>query len=292
MARVCKVASPAAFSLKARAKINLTLEVLGKRPDGYHEIRSVMQTISLADTITFSGDTRMSFTSDDQEWDAEKSLVRRAAHLLKEKTGTDAGARITVEKRIPLMSGLGGDSSDAAVVLIGLNRLWKTGIRRNRLVDLGTELGSDVAFFFRGGTALVEGRGEIISPLPVAPRFWLVLLMPELPRVPGKTMLAYQGLKAHHFTDGQITGKSLSALQSGEKIDGFLLFNTFENIVFQNQPEVTRARDHMLAMGAPNVHLSGTGPVLYSIISDETRARQLLSRLKVKNFWSVLARTV
>ncbi len=146
-------------TLQAPAKLNLTLEVLAKRRDGFHEIRSVIQTINLCDSLRFQLSQNIEFNSDQSDWVSEESLVSKAASLLQEVTGCGKGATIEVSKRIPLLSGLGGDSSDAAATLCGLNKLWGLGLSQDKLLELATRLGSDVAFFLYGGTALVEGRG-------------------------------------------------------------------------------------------------------------------------------------
>ncbi|MCJ7604690.1 MAG: 4-(cytidine 5'-diphospho)-2-C-methyl-D-erythritol kinase, partial [Dehalococcoidales bacterium] len=200
------------LTLKTPAKINLTLEVLGKRPDGYHEIRSVLQAVGLYDTLTFEKSRKLSVTGSLPEWKAEASLVTKAAQLLQGATGYKKGASIHVEKRIPLMSGLGGDSSDAAATLTGLNQLWSLGLEREKLAELGSKLGSDVAFFLSGGTALAEGRGELVTLLPSLPRKWVVLMMPEVPVEAGKTAEMYFNLKPEHYTDGQTTRRLVEVL--------------------------------------------------------------------------------
>ena len=140
------------LTVPAPAKLNLTLEVLARRPDGYHEIRSVFQTISLGDTLHFQPGREIIFKSSLPGWTPEKSLIARAASLLKETSGCPQGVTIEVDNRIPLVSGLGGDSSDAAATLRGLNKLWELGLSREKLLELAAKLGSDVPFFLYGGT--------------------------------------------------------------------------------------------------------------------------------------------
>ena len=152
------------LTILAPAKLNLTLEVLAKRPDGLHEIRSLIQTINLCDSLRFRLSQSISFKCDEPKWLPERSLVSKAASLLQKATKCPNGATIEVNKRIPLLSGLGGDSSDAAAILRGLNKLWELGLSPPELVELASQLGSDIAFFLYGGTALVRGRGEIVTP--------------------------------------------------------------------------------------------------------------------------------
>ena len=280
------------LTLKAPAKINLTLEVLGKRDDGYHEIRSVIQTISLCDSLSFQSGENLQFQSDSADWAAEESLVSRAASLLQEVTGCFKGATITVNKRIPLASGLGGDSSDAAAVLRGLNQLWELGLPWEKLAELAWQLGSDVAFFLYGGTALAEGRGEVVTPLPMLPHRWVVLAMPPVPRLPGKTKQLYESLQANHYTDGQVTQRLVDELKAGKEFEPSHLFNTFENVAFSRFPGLNMSRRHMVKIGASHVHLAGSGPALFALLKDKTQAEDLCNRLKTQRLEPYLAETL
>ena len=263
------------LTVMASAKLNLTLEALGKRPDGYHEIRSVTQAIGLCDTLRFQLSEEIVFKSGMPDWVPEESLVSRAASLLQKASGFSKGATIEVEKRIPLVSGLGGDSSDAAAVLRGLNELWKLGLSREKLLGLAAQLGSDVAFFLYGGTALAEGRGEIITPLPSLPGMWVVLAVPDVPRLTGKTKKLYASLDASHYTDGQITERLVKTLREGKKFASHLLFNTFENVAFAQFSGLKEYRDHILKLGAPEVHLAGSGPALFTLFEEKAQAEDL-----------------
>ena len=267
------------LTVLAPAKLNLTLEVLAKRPDGYHEIRSVIQAINLCDSLRFQSSQNVIFKSNFPDWVPEKSLVSKAASLLQETTGCSKGAAIEVSKRIPLTSGLGGDSSDAAATLRGLNKLWELGLSQEKLLELATRLGSDVAFFIYGGTALVEGRGERVTPLPPLPHRWVVLVAPDVPRQPGKTKQLYASLKATHYTDGQITARLVAALREGREFTPSV-FNTFENVAFTQFPQLKVYQEHLVKAGADNIHLAGSGPTLFTLIKDKTQAEELYSRLK------------
>ncbi len=263
------------LTILAPAKINLTLEVLGKRTDGFHEIRSVIQAINLCDRLHFQSSQEVTFKSDMPEWIAEESLVSRAVSLLQQATGHSKGVTIEVRKRIPLLSGLGGDSSDAAAVLRGLNQLWELGLPQEKLLELSRQLGSDVSFFLYGGTALVEGRGEIVNPLPPLPHRWVVLAMPPVPRLPGKTKQLYESLKASHYTDGQITRRLVEELKVGREFTSSLLFNTFENVAFTRFSGLSVSRSHFVKMGATDVHLAGSGPALFTLVEDKDKAEEL-----------------
>jgi len=268
------------ITIEAPAKINLTLEVLGKRPDGYHEIRSVIQTISLCDTLRFSAAQHIEIHSTSLGWSAEQSIIPKAINLMKTISGYTSGIIIEVEKRIPLMAGLGGDSSNAAAVLRGLNELWRLGLSREKLKEMAPQLGSDVAFFLYGGTALMAGRGEKITPLPSFPHHYIVLVNPTIPHLPGKTAALYGKLQKSHYTDGQISAGLVADLKAGSEFNPVRLFNTFENVVFTRGAELTTYCSHIRKIGAPHVHLAGSGPALFTLLKDRTRAEDLAMRLK------------
>ena len=287
------------ITVTAPAKINLTLEVMGKRADGFHEIRSVLQTINLCDLLSFqAGDKpfdstqdRLKFKSDSPGWIAERSLVAKTARLLQETTGCSQGAIITVEKRIPLVGGLGGDSSDAAATLQGLNQLWELELPKNKLLELAYKLGSDVAFFLDGGTALAEGRGEIVTSLPPLPRMWVVLVIPDISRLPEKTRQLYESLNPSHYTDGEITRQMAAKLREGREPPVGLLFNTFENVAFDIFAGLSDYREHMVKAGASQVHLAGSGPTLFTLLKDKARAEELYRHLKEQKLESYLTET-
>lgn len=279
------------LKIEAPAKINLTLEVLGKRPDGYHEIRSVIQTINFFDSFQIKSGHTIKFSSNMPDWSPEQSLVSKAVNLLQRATGCKKGADIEIRKRIPLTSGLGGDSSDAAAMLRGLNQLWGSGLPHSKFLELAGLLGSDVPFFLFGGTALMEGRGEIITSLPATPHRWVILIIPDVPRLPGKTGRAYNMLKHSHYTDGTITRQFVAGLKAGKEFADSQFFNTFENIVFLPGAELNAYKNHILKIGAPNIHLAGTGPALFTMLDEKPRAEDLLTRLKNQGMEAYLTET-
>lgn len=280
------------LTILAPAKINLTLEVLAKRRDGFHEIRSVIQTIDLCDSLYFQLGQGIAFNSDEPGWIAESSLVSKAASVLRQATGCTKGATIDVKKRIPLVSGLGGDSSDAAAVLRGLNQLWELGLSLEELLGLAKQLGSDVAYFLYGGTALVEGRGELVTPLPLFPHMWVVLAIPPTPSVAEKTKQLYASLKANHYTDGQITQRMVMELSEGCDFSPSLLFNTFENVAFDYFKGLDIVKSHMVKMGAPVVHLAGSGPALFTLVKERDQAEGLFLQLRQQKLESYMTETI
>ena len=263
------------LTVPAPAKINLTLEVLAKRGDGFHEVRSVMQAVSLRDRLHFRPSREVVLKSNMPGWIAQESLVAKTVSLVQETTGCARGAEIEIEKQIPLLSGLGGDSSDAAATLRGLNRLWGLGLARRELVELATDLGSDVAFFLYGGTALVEGRGEMVTPLPPLPHHWVILVVPSVAGPPQKTAQLYAGLRTTDFSDGQVTQRLVAALEAGRGLEAVRLFNVFDRIAPAQFAGLDEYREQMMGPGAPDVHLAGSGPALFTLVGDKTQAEEL-----------------
>ena len=280
------------LTLRAYAKINLTLEVLAKRPDGYHEISTILQAISLADTLTFQPNKTLDFRCNVPSLQTPDNLVLKAARLLQQTTGSTKGAIISLTKNIPVAAGLGSGATDAAATLVGLNRLWELNIPLKKLTDLAARLGSDVAFFLYGGTALARGRGEQITPLPPIPQLWLVLLKPPVEPVPNKTAQLYSQLNPSHFTSGQFTRKLVAHLNHGGKVEDSFIFNVFEQVAFDFFPKLTGYRSILLKAGARSVHLSGSGPTLFTLTPDKSHGEAILKRLENEGQKAYLAHTL
>jgi 4-diphosphocytidyl-2-C-methyl-D-erythritol kinase len=268
------------LTVYAPAKINLVLEVLGKHND-YHRISSIVQSIDLCDVLDFQPAEEICFECDEPSLERD-NLVTQAATLLKESTKYSLGARIKLHKHIPWGVGLGGGSSDAAATLLALNELWKLRLSLFELVHLASKLGSDVPFFIHKGTALVEGRGEKVTPLPSLPSTWFVLLVPPLPKIPDKTKQMYNKLDTAHFTEGRFVQAALSSLMQEKTIDSTLMFNVFERVAFDLLPKLDRYKEILEEAGAPGVYLAGSGPCLFTFLSGEDRANRLFSRLGKK----------
>jgi 4-diphosphocytidyl-2-C-methyl-D-erythritol kinase len=270
------------ITVQAPAKVNLTLEVLGRRDDGYHEIRSVVQAVGLHDTLRLDWGRRVTFTCDLPGWDAGTSLVSQAVALLQQTMGHERGVAVDIEKRIPLMSGLGGDSSDAAAVLLGLDRLWGVHLPVERLHELAGRLGSDVAFFLQGGTALMRGRGENVTPLLSPPSMWAILMVPDVPREPGKTARAYAALDEQDFTDGHFTDDLAGVIDRCGDITPGLLHNVFDRTVLDGSEELDRCRRLMRDAGAAAVQLAGSGPALYALAGNQREAEGIAGDLRAQ----------
>ena len=269
---------PAMLTVYAPAKVNLVLEVLGKDND-YHRISSIIQSIDLCDVLNFELDKEICFDCDEPSLKRD-NLVTRAASLLKETTKCDMGARIELRKHIPWGVGLGGGSSDAAATLLALNELWGLGLPLSELVRLASKLGSDVPFFIHKGTALVEGKGGKVTPLPSLPSTCFVLLVPPLPKIQGKTKQLYNNLRVADFTGGQFVQRALSSLRQGKAIDHCLMFNVFEMLAFNFFHGLDKYRKTLKESGAPGVYVSGSGPCLFTFFSEERQAKVISLNLK------------
>lgn len=277
------------LTIKAPAKINLTLEVLGKRPDGFHELCSVFQTVDLYDTLRIEAGHGFTFECDLPGWQAEKSLVRRVLDLLPAKNRS--GVNIKIEKRIPLMSGLGGDSSDAAALLKGLNEFWQLKLSLEDLHKIALQLGSDVPFFLKGGTALVEGRGEKLTPLPPTNKSWVVVVIPNIPVEPGKTAKMYAALKPSSFSDGTMTRKLIDRIKKRESFGSDMLTNTFEDVALEMYPNLGYVVLGCIRLGV-NIHLTGAGPALYGIFTDKNHAEDFFKKCPGKRVKAYLTTMV
>ena len=278
--------------LPAYAKINLTLEVLGDRDDGYREIASVFQTIDLTDTLYFKLQDQLELECNVPELISAQNSVLRVAELLREETGHEKGASIYLHKRIPVGGGLGGHSTDEAAAARGLSELWGLGLGRQRLLQLVSKLSSDTCFFLYGGTALARGRGDKVISLPTLPETWLVMLKPKTEPIPDKTAKLCASLSPSQFTSGQLTQRCADHISQGRPIDDSLLFNVFESVAFDFFPELDWYRSQMLAAGAAGVHLTGSGPSLFTLVPDRTSGEAIFNRLKSEGYEVYLTRTI
>ena len=267
------------ISAVAPAKINWTLEVLGRRDDGYHDVRTVMQAVDLCDEV--SVDTAGSLTvARNSNVDAPEGedLVIRAARALAVATGREAAAAVGVSKRVPAAAGLGGGSSDGAATLRALDRLWETGATGDRLLEVAAGLGSDVPFFLSGGTALAEGRGERITPEADVGPTWLVILVPPL-TMSEKTKRMYAALRPGDFTQGSHADAFLAHVAAGRPLVDAPLFNAFERAAYETFDGLSFFRDSLTQAGAAAVHVSGAGPALFCVANGEPEARAIRSRV-------------
>ena len=257
------------------AKINLTLEVVGCRADGYHDLQSIIQTISLADQMTLDKNETLQIDGQGQRFMAEKSLILRAAYLFKERSGYPQGARIFVNKKIPFHSGMGGDSAGAAATLKCLNILWKTNWSLADLALLARELGSDVSFFIWGGTALMSGRGEKIIPLPKIPRTHFCVLFPAEILSDDKTASAFAKIDGMGYDQNLFTEAFRLKLETGQSILDGDYFNRFDEIADLLYPRYRHYKEIMMTAGASKVLLAGSGSALICPCQNEDHALKI-----------------
>ena len=279
----------------APAKLNLTLDVLGKRPDGYHDLKMVMQTITLADTLllepTQTGEVRvranLSFLPG-----GEKNLAATAALRFYEALGrTFDGWDITLTKRVPVCAGMAGGSSDAAAVLRALNQMEGSPFTREELARVGERVGSDVPYCVLGGTALAEGRGEVLTPLPALPRCWVVACKPDFPISTPELFARIDSCRVRCRPD---TEGVLAALEAGD-LGGVArrMYNVFEDVLAPRQQGAVGEIKHVLIeCGALGANMSGTGPTAFGLFDREEPAREAFERLHQRYADTFLAQTV
>lgn len=273
--------------LSAAAKVNLALEVLSKRADGYHEIATVLMTVDLSDRVTLEDVETLEVRANaaDVPTDAT-NLALRAALALREAAGVDRGVRITLDKRIPVAAGLGGGSADAAAVLLGLNRLWRLRWPPAGLADVAVSIGMDVPFFLRGGGALATGRGENLEPIMSAS---LALVLAN-PKFGSSTAHAYGRVTPEMYTDGRRVRALIQALGTRRAAGvAASLYNGLEAAVAPVHPEIGRMRAALLAAGALGAAMSGSGPTVFGVARSFEHARQLRARLSRASWacWAV-----
>ncbi len=280
--------------IDAPAKINLMLEVLGRRPDGYHDIRSILVPVALADRIEIreADRDRLDVESDGVELGAigpvSGNLATRAVELVRRETGIVQPLAIRIVKRIPIGGGLGGGSSDAAATLVGLNRLWKLDWPRERLMDLGAELGSDVPALVHGGAVCLEGRGErVVSAMagisgPV-PGFTVLLVNPGMAISTGEIFRSCSGELTSGRNSYTITHSSLRRGDLESAATG--LFNGLEASVFPKYPAVGRLARQLHASGAVGVLMSGSGSTVFALVKDVEHGERIRRDL-LGDYWS------
>lgn len=276
--------------LRACAKINWTLEVLGRRRDGYHELRTVLQTVALCDTLAVSAADRPSLAvAAPQGMDpgpAEENLAWRAATAYP----SAPAVALRLRKRVPPAAGLGGGSSDAAAVLRGLDRSSPQPLGSTRLERIAATLGSDAPFFVRGGTQLAAGRGELLQPLPDVPPLWLVLVTPPI-AFGRKTARLFGLLGAADFGEGSATAQLVQRISAGHALTPELLYNTFDRVADRAFPGLASYR-RPLEQACGHALLCGAGPSLFALAADAGAARTVAERLRARGLPARAVRTV
>jgi len=266
---------------KAPAKINLSLDVLRKRDDGYHEVEMVMTMVDLADRLELEELPRDTIIISSQAGYIpldEKNLAFQAAKLIKDRYSVKKGVYIHLDKRIPVSAGLAGGSSDAAATLRGLNRLWKLNMTTEELCKLGEELGSDVPFCVTGGTAVARGRGEKLERIDSPPPCWVVLVKPP---INVSTADVYGKLRANEIARHPSTASMVRAIEASD-FRGVCeaLGNVLEEVTIPMYPEVKTIKDSMLRLGADGALMSGSGPTVFALVQKESKLARIYNGLR------------
>ena len=267
-------------TVEANAKINLTLDILGKRPDGFHEVAMVMQTIGLHDTLVMEKTERDIELSINVPWlkADEKNLAWRAAELMRQEYGIEGGVRIELTKRIPVAAGLAGGSADAAAVLKGMNDLYGLQLTEEKLCELGARLGSDIPFCIMGGTMLATGRGEVLTRLSDMPETWVVLAKP---RISVSTAWAYQNYDeqgADRHPDNEAIKQAIA--RGNRKAVAGLLCNVLESVTIKKYDVIAEYKQMMLDKGAMASMMSGSGPTVFGLAKSREQAESIADVLR------------
>lgn len=267
--------------LKAPAKVNFRLDVLKKRPDGYHELRMIMQRIDLCDEIELSlhKEPGISLSCDHAFIPQDKrNIVWKAAEKILELSTKNVGISIKLKKNIPVAAGLGGGSSDAAATLMGLNQLLGTGLTDEELMAIGVGLGADVPFFIFKKPALAEGVGEKLSPLEQIPKLWLILVNPG---IHVSTSWVYRNL---NLTSEKVTAKIPILYKSSADVAS-ILSNDLEAVTLNKYPVIGKIKEELTAAGADGTLMSGSGSTVFAVFANESAARSALGSLTLDDAW-------
>lgn len=269
------------LDLKALGKINLGLDVLGRRENGYHDVRMVMQTVYLYDQIRIEKTNKPGIRLSTNLFYLpvnENNLAYKAANLLMEEFQIHEGVKITLDKHIPVAAGMAGGSSNAAAVMFGINRMFSLGLTQEELMERGVALGADVPYCIMRGTVLAEGIGEILTPLPAMPRCCILIAKPP---ISVSTKLVYEELDSHEIRehpdiDGIIRGLEEGDLESITSHMG----NVLEKVTIEQYPVIEEIKKVMKKEGALNAMMSGSGPTVFGIYEDKQQARKAAHRIK------------
>lgn len=262
-------------SYKARAKINLALDVCRRLENGYHEVKMVMQTVDLYDELEFkkreAPDIILSVNSKDYLGDLENNLIFRAANLMRQQYGIQQGVEIRLKKNIPVAAGMAGGSTDAAVTMIAMNELYALGLSKETLMQQALQLGADIPFCILGGTALAEGIGEKLTPLPAPPPATLLIVKPP---IMVSTKWVYENLQANKLKRHPDIDGMVEALRQGD-LKGITdrMENVMETVTEQAHSVITDIKKMMRGSGAMNAVMSGSGPSIFGVFLEEEAAQ-------------------
>ena len=266
--------------IKAMAKVNLGLDVLRRRENGYHDVKMVMQTVNLYDTLILEKreDTQILITSNVGELPlTEDNLIYKAAKLLFDTVGVEKGVQIHLDKQIPIAAGMAGGSTDAASTLLGLNELFEFGFNKEQLAEIGVKIGADVPYCIYGGTYLSEGIGELLTKLPDAPDCYVVIAKPE---IGVSTKYVYENLHIETVTEHPDVDGMVEAIKSGS-LEGVTekMANVLERVTIGRYPEIARMKECLEENGAKKALMSGSGPTVFGIFEEKEMAQKALDKL-------------
>lgn len=278
------------LSILATAKINLGLNVITKRPDGYHEVDMIMQTIALADQLSFVTHHQIKLTCSNRRLPVDSSnLVWKAVSLLKEETGYPGGVKIHIIKRIPIAAGLAGGSSDAAAAMIGLNRLWGLGLTQSQLMELGVKIGADVPFCIFQGTARAQGIGEQLTRINSKLETEILLVTPDV-QVP--TALIYQKLRLDQLQNKPRIEPAIKALETGNLVELQSNWgNVLEPVALKEFPVIKQVKEYFQKFGLSANMLSGSGPTVFALNPPPDMIGPFLSGLP-RGWFGCLTKTI
>ncbi len=271
------------FELNAYGKVNLGLDVLRKREDGYHEVKMIMQTVKVFDRLTFSDiqEDKIELSSNLSFLPVNKdNLIYRACDMIKKEYGILSGVKIHLDKHIPVAAGMAGGSTDAAAALIGMNKLFGLKISQDKLMEYGVRLGADVPYCIMRGTALSEGIGEVLTKLPPMPRCYILIAKPP---ISVSTKMVYENLHADRLSYHPDIDGMIDALRAGS-LKGITdrMGNVLETVTITRYPIIEDIKRRMLDDGAMNALMSGSGPTVFGIYEDEEKARSTMKELRYK----------
>lgn len=268
------------YKTKAYAKINLGLDVIGRLENGYHEVKMVMQTVGIYDELYFEqAESGIVVTTDSGELPTdENNLIYKSAQLMMETYGIAAGVRIHLKKNIPIAAGMAGGSTDAAAAMKGMNRLFDLGCSMKKLMELGVRIGADVPYCIMGGTALAEGIGEKLTALPPAPECILLVAKPD---INVSTKYVYEHLDAEEVAEHLDIDGMVAAIEA-ESLQGILdrMGNVLETVTAKEYPIIDIIKNRMKELGAAQAMMSGSGPTVFGIFTDEAKAYEAYEQIK------------
>lgn len=278
------------LKVRCSAKVNLCLEIVNKRPDGYHNLRSLMAAIGVWDEILFEPSGEFALTDFDGEPLDERNTVHRAATLLAKVTGKDLTFAVKLRKVIPAQAGLGGGSSDGAATILALRKLWGLRWSWRKLVPLAAQVGADVPFFLvPTGAAIVEGIGEVLTPVKL-PTLWLVLAKPDASMSTQKAFSLWDANPVRVETDPAALVTAL--WRKDVKVVRQLAVNAFEEIIASEVPAVTELKQSLMAAGAVTALMSGSGTTVFGVFFDRESAKRAIKFVQPAANWCQLVRTV